>query len=133
MIVPLLIVTFLFAAGVSFLVALLFAKPIDGILNRVIPGDMSRAWARYLRFAIIVFGIGGGVRLWDFEKYLMPMEPYKDLVPLTQDRWVLEIYQAIIGALQSTAGILLAFFVVALIAVVIVRFVEARTPRTEAR
>ena len=131
MIVSLLIATFIVALAVTSFVALLFAKPIDAILNRVVPGDISRAWARYLRFAIYVFGLGGGVRVWDFEKYLLPRPPTNEVIPLTSDRWVLEIYQTIIGTLQSTAGILLVFFVAALIAVVIVRFFEERTPKTE--
>jgi hypothetical protein len=60
-------------------------------------------------------GIGGGVRVWSFEKYLTLQEPYKEIVPLTSDRWVLEVYETIIGTLQSTAGVLLVFFVFALI------------------
>ncbi len=131
MIVSLLIATFVVSVAVASLVALLFAKPIDDILNRVVPGDISRAWARYLRFAIYVFGIGGGVRMWDFEKYLTATQPYNTIVPLSTERWVLEIYQTVIGTLQSTAGLLLAFFVAALIAVVIVRFFESRTPKPE--
>ena len=131
MIVSLLVATFVIALAVTTFVAFIFAKPIDDILHHVVPVDISRAWGRYLRYAIYVFGIGGGVRVWDFEKYLVPTPPYNEAVPLTSDRWMLEIYQTIIGTLQSTAGILLIFFVAALIAVVILRLFEARTPKTE--
>jgi hypothetical protein len=89
------------------------------------------AWSRYLKFAIYVVGIGGGVRVWSFEKYLTLQEPYKEIVPLTSDRWVLEIYQTIIGTLQSTVMLLLVFFVFALIALVIVRAFELRKAKTE--
>ena len=89
--------------------------------------DISYAWTRYLRFAIYVVGIGGGVRVWDFEKYLTLQEPYKEIIQLTSERWILEIYNTVIGTLQSVAMILLIFFVFALIAVVIVRMFEART------
>ncbi len=133
MIVALLAATFLIALLVTALVAWLFSKPIDGIMARVVPDDVRGAWTRYLKFAIYVFGIGGGVRVWDFEKYLVPTQPYNQIVPLTSDRWMLEIYQTIIGTLQSTATILLVFFVFALIAVVIVRFVESRTVKAEPR
>ena len=133
MIVTLLIATFIIALVVASLVAFIFAKPIGGIMARVVPGDISRAWTRYLVFAIYVFGIGGGVRVWDFEKYLAPTPPTNQLVTLTADRWMLEIYQTIIGTLQSTATMLLVFFVFALIAVVIVRFAEIRATKTESK
>jgi flagellar biosynthesis/type III secretory pathway M-ring protein FliF/YscJ len=126
MVILLLITTFLIALVVATVVVLLFARPMEKILKRVVPEDISPAWVKYLKFAIYVVGIGGGVRVWDFEKYLTPMEPYREIVQLTVDRWMLEIYQTIIGTLQSTAMVLLVFFVFALIAVVIVRVFETR-------
>ena len=131
MVISLLITTFIIAFVVASIVTLVFAKPIDGMLNRVVPDDISRPWAKYLKFAIYVMGIGGGVRVWSFEKYLTPQEPYKEIVPLTSDRWVLEVYETIIGTLQSAAGVLLVFFVFALVAVVIVRFLEARPAKAQ--
>jgi hypothetical protein len=131
MIIALLVVTFIVAFAVASLVVLIFTKPIEGILSRVIPDEISLAWSRYLKFAIYVVGIGGGVRVWEFEKYLTLQEPYKEIVPLTSDRWVLEIYQTIIGTLQSTVMLLLVFFVFALIALVIVRAFELRKTKTE--
>jgi hypothetical protein len=131
MIITLLVVTFIVAFAVSSIVVLIFTKPIEGILSRVIPDEISSAWSRYLKFAIYVVGIGGGVRVWSFEKYLTLQEPYKEIVPLTSDRWVLEIYQTIIGTLQSTVLLLLVFFVFALIALVIVRAFELRKAKTE--
>ena len=129
MIITLLVTTFIVAVAVTALVAFFFGKPINEILKRVVPPDLSYAWTRYLRFAIYVVGIGGGVRVWDLEKYITAQEPYNAIVPLTSDRWVLEIYNTIIGALQSVAMVLLVFFIFALIAVVIVRLFEARAPK----
>lgn len=126
MIILLLITTFLIAFAVSTVVAVIFGKPIDRILAKVVPDDLSPAWSRYLRFAIYVVGIGGGVRVWALEKYLTRQEPYGEVVALTTDRWLLEIYETIIGTLQSTTVVLLAFFVFALIAVVVVRLFEPR-------
>ena len=131
MIITLLVVTFIVAFAVAWIVVLIFTKPIEGILSRVIPDEISSAWSRYLKFAIYVVGIGGGVRVWSFEKYLTLQEPYKEIVPLTSDRWVLEIYQTIIGTLQSTVMLLLVFFVFALIALVIVRAFELRKAKAE--
>ena len=133
MIITLLLSTFVIAFAVASIVVFVFNKPIEAILRRVVPVDISYAWTRYLRFAIYVVGIGGGVRVWDFEKYLTLQEPYKEVVQLTSERWILEIYNTVIGTLQSVAMILLIFFVFALIAVVIVRMYEARTTKTESQ
>ena len=132
MVITLLITTFIVAFAVASIVAFVFNKPIDGILKRVVPADIAYAWVRYLRFAIYVVGLGGGVRVWDFEKYLIQQEPYGAIVPLTGERWMLEIYATIIGTLQSAAIVLLVFFVFALIAVVIVRIFDTRATKADA-
>ena len=124
MVITLLITTFLVAFVVATLVVLIFNRPIDSILHQVLPSALCPAWAKYLRFAIYVVGIGGGVRVWDLEKYLTAQEPYNAVVALTGARWLLELYQTIIGTLQSITIMLLAFFVFALIAVVIVRIFD---------
>ena len=131
MIIALFITTFIIAFVVASMVVFIFNKPIDGILKRIVPVDITYAWAQYLRFAIYVVGIGGGVRVWALEKYLTVQEPYREIVQLTPARWVLEIYETIIGTLQSAAILLLVFFVFALIAVVMVRIFETRTAKTE--
>jgi hypothetical protein len=133
MIITLLLSTFVIAFAVASIVVFIFNKPIEAILRRVVPVDISYAWTRYLRFAIYVVGIGGGVRVWDFEKYLTLQDPYKEVIQLTSERWILEIYNTVIGTLQSVAMILLIFFVFALIAVVIVRMFEARTTKKESQ
>lgn len=130
MVIALLVSTFIIAFVVASVVAWIFGKPIDSILKRVVPEDLSYAWTRYLRFAIYVVGIGGGVRIWSLEKYLTPQEEYGEVIQLTGNRWVLEIYDTIIGTLQSTAMLLLVFFIFGLIAVVVVQIFETRGPKT---
>lgn len=131
MIIALLVITFVIAFAVASIVVFIFTKPVDSIMKRVAPADISQAWTRYLQFAIYVVGIGGGVRVWDFEKYMTLVEPYREIVQLTSNRWTLEIYQTVIGTLQSAAMVLLVFFVFALIAVVIVRVFETRAAKAE--
>ena len=131
MIITLLIVTFIVAFAVASIVVLIFRKPIDSILTRVLSDGISQAWTRYLVFALYVVGIGGGVRPWEIEKYLTQREPYNEVVQLTSDRWVLEIYQTIMGTLGSTAWLLLVFFIFALVALVIVRVFGPRKAKTE--
>ena len=125
MFVTLLVANFLIAGLVCFLIALVFRGPIARILQRLVSDDLSSAWVRYIIFAIYVVGISGGVRIWDLEKYITPTEG-TTVLALTSDRWVLEIYRTIIGTLQSNAWMLLLFFLVALIAYVILRGMDMR-------
>lgn len=131
MVILLFITTFIIALATAFVVVRIFDHSIETILKRVVTNELTPAWAKYLQFAIYVVGIGGGVRVWELEKYLTAQEPYKQIVELTPYRWVLEIYQTIIGTLSSTALVLLVFFVFALIGVVIVRLFELRAPKAE--
>jgi len=127
MFITLLIVTFLIAFAVSSIVVLVFAKPIDKILVRIICEEISKAWTKYLKFAIYVTGISSGVRIWDLEKYITPAR-YKEaeIIQLNPERWVLEVYRTIIATLQGVAWMLLVFFVFALVAYVIVRAFELK-------
>jgi hypothetical protein len=125
MFITLLLTTLLVSAAVSVAVAWAFNRPMTTIMHRIVAGDLAYAWIRYLRFALIVVGIGGGVQVWTLEKYIARRS-------LDLEHWTLELYNTLIGALQSTAIVLLVFFVFALIAVVIVQLFGARGSRPEA-
>jgi predicted Kef-type K+ transport protein len=131
MFITLMLATLAISALVSFLVVRLFDKPVATILNRIVSSELSPAWQKYLRFAIYVVGISGGVRIWDLEKYISPQGG--DTVPLvlTSERWMLEIYRTLLETLQSIAWMLLVFFVFALIAYVVVRAFELRQSKAE--
>lgn len=132
MFILLLIVTFIVALVVSFAVVRVFGPPMERILNRVIADSISAEWLKYMKFAIYVVGISSGVRVWDLEKYITPPEVEGvQIVELTSIRWLLEVYRTIISTLQGAAWVLLVFFVVALIAYVIVRIYESRAPAAE--
>jgi hypothetical protein len=125
MFLTLLVVTFLIAAVVSTGVALLFARPIRRVLVRLVSEDLAPLFRRYIVFAIYVVGIGGGVRLWDVEKYITP-DKDGHLLVLNADRWVIEIYKTLMGTLTGVAWMLLIFFLFALVAYVVVRGFELR-------
>ena len=133
MFITLLIVTFAIALVVSSIVVLMFNKPIDKILARIISDEISKAWLKYLKFAIYVTGISSGVRIRSLEKYITrPMLEHAEIVQLTTERWVLEVYRTVIGTLQGIAWMLLVFFIFALIAYVIVRAFELKhKPKNE--
>jgi len=131
MFLTLLAVTFTIAVLCSFVVARLFDKPTGAILSRVVAEELSSAWHRYIKFAIYVVGVSGGVRIWELEKYITPRTKDFEVPVLNADRWVLEVYRTIIATLQSVAWMLLVFFLFALIAYVVVRGFELRRARTE--
>ncbi|MBU1099405.1 MAG: hypothetical protein KKA84_03295 [Bacteroidetes bacterium] len=127
MFITLLIVTFLIAIIVSLIVVKFFDKPIEGILKRLIEDSISYAWQKYLKFAIYVVGISSGVRIWELEKYLTPQSySGSQIIELTYERWILEVYRTVIETLQGVAWLLLVFFVFALIAYVMTRASENR-------
>jgi ABC-type transport system involved in multi-copper enzyme maturation permease subunit len=132
MFITLLIVTFAIAFVVATIVVVMFSKPIDKILARIISDEISKAWLRYLKFAIYVTGVSNGVRIWDLEKYITkPMYEHAEIVQLTAERWTFEVYRTIISTLQGVAWMLLVFFVFALIAYVIVRAFELKRTSSE--
>ena len=91
MFISLLIVTFLIALAVSTLIALLFARPVKRIMHRIVPDEISAAWVRYLTFAIYVVGVGGGVRIYQLERYITPQGPDMGIIELTRERWIIEV------------------------------------------
>ena len=124
MFITLLVVTFLIAFVVSFIVTVIFKKPFNAILQRIVEEEIGKAWSRYLTFAIYVVGISTGVRVWDLEKYITPLKEDSEIIVLNLDRWILEVYRTIIGTMQGIAWMLLVFFAFSLIAYVIVRIFE---------
>lgn len=131
MFIALLIITFILAFGVSYLTAKLFEGSISKILAKIIKDEISSAWEKYLKFALIVAGISGGVRLWEIERYLPSQIEGERMLALTPERWALEIYRTIISSLQSIVWVLLFFFMTTLIAYIIVRGRELKREKIE--
>jgi len=131
MFLALLAASFLISFAMCAVVAKLFYAPVAKILRRLVEEDIYTAWSRYLIFAIFVVGISGGVRVWDLERYISPRKADELPLVLNSERWVLEVYRTMIGTLQSTAWALLLFFMVALIAFVIVKGREAKRSRPD--
>lgn len=128
MFLTLLLVAFLLSSAVSWVVSRAFTQPMSSILSRIISDPISEAWVRYLKFAILVVGISSGVRINEIERYISPnnWQEKPEILVLTSERWVLEVYRTIIETLQGIAAMLLAFFVISLIAFVILRISELK-------
>ena len=125
MIIKLLLITFLLSLIVAGLVAWFFRKSISAIMGRIVGDPLSSAWVRYMMVAIVVVGVAGGVRPWDYEKYITPVKD-QPIPILNSDHWILELYRTAIGTAQAEIWMLLVFFVFALIAYVLVRGAEMR-------
>ncbi len=130
MIIGLLGVTLLICLAVSTLAALLFTRPLRRIMERIVPDRISGAWVRYLVFAMYVVGLAGGVDVRRIDRYLSPSEPEGQVLDLTRERWLMEVYSTAIGSLGAITWMLLVFFVFALLAYVIVRAFEMRRGET---
>lgn len=128
MFLTLLAVTLLLSAIVAWVVTRTFSQPIERILCRIIADNISAAWLQYMKFAILVVGISSGVRIHELERYITAPQWVEkaEIIVLTPERWVLEVYRTIIETLQGIAWMLLAFFVVALLAYVVVRLSELK-------
>ena len=131
MFLTLLFATFTISLVVCFIVERIFNKPIHSILHRLIPEEISSAWARYIKFALYVVGISGGVRVHQIERYINPMYNQDAPLVLDRNRWVLEVYRTVIESLQSIALMLLLFFFIAIVAYVFVRLIEPLKKRKE--
>lgn len=129
MFLALLLVTLLASVAVSAIVARLFSKSVDQILARIVADEVSRAWTKYITFAEYVVGISSGVNISLLQQYITPQE-HGSSYSLTADRWILEVYRAIIGALEGLAWMLLLFFMFALVAYVIVRAFELKREKS---
>jgi hypothetical protein len=132
MFMTLLLVAFLLSSAVSWGISRAFSQPMQSILARIIADPISEAWVRYLKFAILVVGISSGVRISEIERYISPnnWQENPEILALTGERWVLEIYRTVIETLQGVAMMLLAFFIISLIAFVVLRITELRQARS---
>lgn len=126
MFVSLLAGTLVISIVTCFVVSKIFDRPVKSILVRLVTEDLSSAWHRYIKFAIYVVGISGGVRVYSLEQYINPRAADQPVPELTASRWALEAYRTIIETLQGIAWMLLVVFVFALIAYVILRGFELR-------
>jgi len=131
----LILANLLVATSVSLIVVALFSKSINNIMARVINDAINTSWAKYTKFAGMVVGISSGIRIYDMEKYITPLSYNKDntyIVELTQERWFLEIFRTLIETIQGLAWMMFVFFVISLLAYVIVRITEYKSNKNKA-
>ena len=129
----LLLVTFCLSVSVSFAVVLLFKKPMGEIFHKIIKDPISAVWQKYITFATYVVGISGGVGIYHLERYISARHKDEEILKLTAERWMIEVYRSIIETMQSIAWMYLFIFVFALIAYVVVRGFESLSANKSAQ
>jgi hypothetical protein len=106
---------------VCYIVSFVFTDPINKIIKRIISEDIYTAWAKYIQFAIFVVGISSGVRIWELERYMVSLNEANSAFSINFNRFFLEIYRTVLGSLQGIAWLLFVFFLVSLIAFIIIK------------
>jgi hypothetical protein len=84
-----------------------------------------------------VVGISSGIRIYEMEKYITPINYYNTaekstILELTTERWFLEIFRTLVETVQGLAWMFFVFFVISLLAYVVVRVSELKYSKKEA-
>jgi hypothetical protein len=127
---------FVVAALTSVIIIFMFSKSINNIMARVINDSINTTWAKYTKFAGLVVGISSGIRIYEMEKYITPINYYNTaekstILELTTERWFLEIFRTLVETVQGLAWMFFVFFVISLLAYVVVRVSELKYAKKE--
>lgn len=127
---------FIIAALTSVIIIWMFSKSINNIMERIINDAINVTWAKYTKFAGLVVGISSGIRIYEMEKYITPINYYNNaekssILELTTERWFLEIFRTLVETVQGLAWMFFVFFVISLLAYVVVRVSELKYSKKE--
>lgn len=123
----LLLVTLALSLVTSLFVATFFRQPVTLLLAKLFDADVGEAWGRYVYFALAVAGVAGGVPLTKLER-MIGAQTYGDALVLNRESWILTIFESFLATLGVLVGTLVTYFVVMMIAHVLVRRAEAKRP-----
>ncbi len=128
--ITLLLVNFLLSVTCSVVAIAIFSRPLSVLLRLLVAEQMVMVWRRFLKFAILVVGVAGGVNVYSLERYLD--SPQAEAVTIDLSRWLLEGVGAVLDSFQSIAFMLLVVLLASLVAYVILRAVDRRGPHPDA-
>ena len=130
MIVAVSVVLLSIALLITSVVVWVLRPHVRGILHRLVGESLADAWVNFLTFALYVVGVASAVRAYRLDRYVIKAHEGAILAELNLNTWVLEIYQSVRSVLGGLAWSLMSFFIVALIAVIIVRAFELKRETT---
>lgn len=108
--IQVLILAYTASALVAMGVTAAFAPSLESMLFRVLPGEVSEHWARFVKFAVFVAAFAGGApsRVSGLIDRTLPNGP-----PPGAAEGLMIVMSSAIGALMAAAWMLLLFFAVA--------------------
>jgi len=107
----------LVAAGVS----AMFHKSVQRIYAIISNDTVGRACSVYVLFASLVVGVGSGVRTYHLNRYLNKQSALDEILTLSPEAWVLELWGAVDSVLGNLAWVYLWVFHLALAAYIVLR------------
>src|SRR5690606_3760608 len=117
------------ALAASLAAAVLFDRATGAVFVRAFGEEVGRGWRWLVRFAVLVVGVSSGVRLYELERYAEEGRAPR----LNGAEWLLEVYRAAVGALESVVWALLLFFLVILFIALLGRRAERPAERAPER
>jgi hypothetical protein len=122
--IAMLIVVFLSAILVSAGVVVAFSVPIDGALSQVLSPEMASPWSRFVKFALFVASLTGGLRLHEITALSALGPSAAGNISVTLSECLIEVFKTVTGCLGMSAWTLLAFFCATLAAYAVVEGYE---------
>ena len=117
------------ALAASLGAAVLFDRATGAVFVRAFGEEVGRGWRWLVRFAVLVVGVASGVRVYDLERFAEEGRGPR----LNAAQWLLEVYRAALGALESVVWALLLFFLVILFIALLGRRAERPAGRPAER
>lgn len=117
-----LLLNLLIALSISFLIIKIFDKSITGIIKRIIPEDINSGWILYIKLAIYLVGVSGGVNIFRLEETISG----RSQTLFSFSNFILELYKTIFDTLKSITWLLLLFFIISLIAYIMIKAAESK-------
>jgi hypothetical protein len=99
------------SVGVAAALVAAFGRSIEAACEKIVPGEVGAAWAKYGKFALFITTLAGGLRLMELQAYVQPNSP-----GITYGQVLFEVFKSGIGALVGGAWTLLVVLSVVLIA-----------------
>lgn len=113
----LILVCTLLSLAISLIAMWFFSKSINTMLSSVLPVDLASAWSTFMRYMIVVIGLGGGVSIYHYKDYLQHPENMN---------WVIEIYDTILNTLSSIGWLVFWLFALTMIAYILSKIIDRK-------